>query len=150
MKEMIAAQLLTGAIGLNGDLMKKDKDDLAFFRRVTMNKVCVVGRKTAQTLPNLEGRQLCIVTSQNSVKTRQKHPPLIIHRIEDIPYPDYVVIGGGQIYQAMLYSVDKIYLTTFYEYDFGDVYFPSLNMNMFVKTWQWVYPNKRIEAFERM
>lgn len=49
-----------GQVGLNGKLPWHDPEDLKWFREQTMGKVCVVGWKTAQTLPELPGRVVLV------------------------------------------------------------------------------------------
>lgn len=58
---MIAAVALkTNAIGLNGELPWKNSDDLRVFKKITDNSVLIVGKRTAEKLPELPNRTLFI------------------------------------------------------------------------------------------
>ena len=48
---MIFACDLNGAIGKDGDLPWRQSSDLQHFKRITMSKIMVMGRKTCEILP---------------------------------------------------------------------------------------------------
>ena len=53
-------------IGKDGELLFHIKEDMRFFKRMTIGKVVVMGRKTFETLPNgkpLEDRLNLVITS---------------------------------------------------------------------------------------
>ncbi|AHX01132.1 hypothetical protein M316_0067 [Nitrincola phage 1M3-16] len=54
-----------GIIGVNGDLLKHDPEDLKFFREKTMGKKVIMGRTTVESLPRkLDGRHVICLTRQ--------------------------------------------------------------------------------------
>jgi len=49
-----------GQIGNRGQLPWHDPDDLAMFKAVTMGGLCIVGKATFATLPDLPGRDVVV------------------------------------------------------------------------------------------
>ena len=52
MLKMILATGLNGELGKNNQLLMHIPEDLKHFKKVTDGKVVVMGRKTAESLPN--------------------------------------------------------------------------------------------------
>lgn len=104
---IIVAAGKDGQIGLNNEMPWNVKRDLKFFKETTMNSVVIVGRKTAETLPNLPGRDIKII-SRNGKSFQDALQ-------ESHGSNKVFVIGGGEVYkEAMekyLYLCDMIYLT---------------------------------------
>ena len=60
---MIFACDLNGAIGKDGDLPWRQSSDLQHFKRITMSKTMVMGRKTWESLPGkLPGRRHIVLS----------------------------------------------------------------------------------------
>ena len=60
---MIFARDLNGAIGKDGDLPWRQSSDLQHFKRITMSKTIVMGRKTWDSLPGkLPGRRNIVLS----------------------------------------------------------------------------------------
>src|SRR5215218_1135337 len=108
---MIAGVARNNVIGANGGIPWKIASDMAFFKRTTMGKPIVMGRKQYETVGRpLPGRANIVVTRQPGyapegvivVDSLQAG----LDRARDIAVADGVdevmVIGGGEIYaQAM-------------------------------------------------
>ena len=107
--DAIAAINKLGYLGKDGQLMWHCKEDLKWFKQVTMGKKCLVGRKTYEALPNLPGRELIVVgTGHNTLE-------------EALALKPDIVIGGGQIYRATIDMIDKLYLSIIDDDQVGDV-----------------------------
>jgi len=107
--DAIAAINKLGYLGKDGQLMWHCKDDLKWFKEVTMNKKCLVGRKTYEALPPLPGRDLIVVgSSYNTLE-------------EALAMKPDIVIGGCQIYKATIDKIDKLYLSIIDDDQEGDV-----------------------------
>jgi dihydrofolate reductase len=148
MIEMIAAQTLNGALGLNGKLLHKDKTDLQNFKRITLGKRCVVGRTTAESLPNLRGRSLYVVTSKKHVTHKQSRGVVTVPNLDLLPLK-YIVIGGGQLYEQLIDRVELLYLTTFNFESEGDVFFPQDKLKDFLPLRKKVFRDKIIVTYKR-
>jgi len=107
--EAIAAINKLGYLGKDGQLMWHCKEDLKWFKEVTMGKKCLVGRKTYEALPSLPGRELIIVGRD-------------YHTLDEALalQPD-IVIGGGQIYRATMSMINKMHLSIIDDTQIGDV-----------------------------
>lgn len=116
--EAIAAINKLGYLGKDGQLMWHCKEDLKWFKQVTMGKKCLVGRKTYEALPDLPGRELIVVgTGHNSLE-------------EALAMNPDIVIGGGQIYRATINSIDKMYLSIIDDDQVGDVKMCTIPFNV--------------------
>lgn len=91
-----------------------------------MGKNVVMGRKTWESLPPkvrpLPGRVNYVLTRQN-VEFKGAHT---VHSIDELP-EDYVVIGGGEIYQMFIDRVDRMEITYVNKEVTGDTWFPEFS-----------------------
>lgn len=125
MINMIVAMASNGVIGKNNLLPWRIAEDLKCFKKLTMDGMLFVGKKTAQSLPNLQGREI-VVLNKNSFPQLSD-----IKNIAEISQKKIWIIGGAQIYNAALNTniVDALYITKIdKEYD-GDTYFPIDTIN---------------------
>ena len=116
--EAIAAINKLGYLGKDGQLMWHCKEDLKWFKQVTMGKKCLVGRKTYEALPNLPGRELIVVGKGHNTLD------------EALALKPDIVIGGGQIYRATINMIDKIHLSIIDDDQLGDVKLCDIPMNV--------------------
>lgn len=102
--------------------------DFAWFKRCTLGKPIVMGRKTFESIGRPLPGRLNIVISRNPNFTAEG-----ITVVSDIAAaklvagdaPELMIIGGGSIYQACLPIADSLYLT-FIDADLeGDTQFPD-------------------------
>ena len=125
------------SIGRQAKLLHHIKEDLIFFKNLTLNKTVIVGRKTYESIPNrLQNRKVILITSNKNYKCSVRNDIIISNDIENvlkiIPNNEEVfVIGGGEIYKQMIKFVDKIYMTIVDDECNGDCYFE----NFYPKDW---------------
>ncbi len=131
---LIAAVDKNWAIGMNNQLLVRIPDDMKRFRRMTIGKVVVLGRKTLETFPG--GRPLKdrnnIVLSKN--RNYQVEGAVCVHSLEELEEElakyqseDIFVIGGESIYRQLLNHCDTAYITKLdYAYQ-ADAWFPNLD-----------------------
>jgi len=103
--------------------------DLAHFRRVTVGKPVVMGRRVYEDLGRpLPGRQNIVLS---------RDPAFSAEGCVVVPTPlaaleaagqaaEVMVIGGAQVYRAYLEEVTCLYLTRIYAPYPGDTFFPDL------------------------
>lgn len=128
MIKMIAACSLNGVIGCKGTIPWRLRNDMRFFRRTTVGNTVVMGRKTFESI----GRPL--PDRRNVVITRNPHfspeGVVVIHSPEEAlqlpPFGDIYVIGGEQVYRAMMPYAKEIFLTRVHTELPGDTFFPPL------------------------
>jgi dihydrofolate reductase len=103
--------------------------ELAHFKRTTMGKPIVMGRKTHESIGRaLPGRRNIVIT-RNTVGTQGVETA---HSMQDAlklcnDAEEIMVIGGGQIYAAALPLATRV-IATEIDADFeADTHFPALN-----------------------
>lgn len=131
------------AIGSGNDLLYHIPNDLSNFKRMTINNVIVMGRKTYESLPKSSGlsnRINIILTTDEDYSIDSSLTNLhIVHSLEaanelcDAYYSDLdcYIIGGAQIYEQALEKdmIDEMYITTVNDYAEGEVFFPNVLLN---------------------
>lgn len=134
---MIAAMSKNGVIGQGHRIPWKVKSEQNFFRAVTMGHWCIVGRRTFETLPVLDGRKFAVITTQPHPKPTEdviyfNSPREAIRELSRVT--DHImIIGGGQIYDELIDEADVIILSTMIMHCPADdytVFFPNLPHNV--------------------
>ena len=128
MISLIAALARNRVIGANGGLPWHLPEDSRHFRRATLGKPVVMGRKTFESMDGpLDGRENIVVSRQ-----RDYAPPgcrvaasvaEALQLAKDAP--EVMICGGEAIYRECLPLADRMYLT-FVDGEFeGDAHFPE-------------------------
>ena len=142
MMSIVVAIAKNNVIGKSNKLLWRLPNDLQHFKNLTTGGTIIMGRKTFQSLPKVLPNRHHIVLTKDLNFTFQHEMVTIIHSIEEllpmISNIDSFVIGGGEIYQALLQFCDRLYLTILEEEFEGDTFFPTINYD----EWQQVYREK--------
>jgi len=121
-------------IGRDNDLPWRLPDDMGWFRRQTMGKPCIMGRKTYDSLPDrfrpLPGRLNIVVTRNREYKAPGA---AVVHSVDDAikaagDAEEIAIIGGADLFRRLLPIADRLYLTQIHGAAEGDVYFPQFEM----------------------
>jgi dihydrofolate reductase len=96
---LVVARALDGTIGRDGKLPWHCPDDLRHFKRLTMGKIMVVGRKTFESMGSkaLPGRETIVLSKNPDCGVTWEH--FLHDRCLD---NTYVFIGGDSIYKLAL------------------------------------------------
>jgi len=113
---IIVAVSDNNAIGRDNQLPWHLPEDLKFFKRNTLGKPVLMGRKTWESLGRaLPGRLNIVVSSQ---QLQLPEGVLLYHtleegmqRLQQEPVEEGFIIGGGQIFDAVMPEIDKMYIT---------------------------------------
>ncbi|MBQ7637375.1 MAG: dihydrofolate reductase [Clostridia bacterium] len=138
MISMIAAVGKNGELGKNNGLLWRLDGDLPFFKRVTMGKSVIMGRKTFESLPKaLPGRKNIVITSNESFEAegvkRASSPEEALKMCEG--EEEVFIIGGGRIYSEFIGTAQRLYLTEAEaEDETADTYFPVFDHEKWVST----------------
>lgn len=132
MISLIAAVARNGVIGRQGGLPWRLRDDMAFFKDVTMGKPVVMGRKTFESIPAkfrpLDGRRNLVVTRDKGWKADGVE---VFTTLEDALHAagdsEVMVAGGGEVYAQAIALAGKLYLTEIDGEVEGDVKFPLID-----------------------
>ena len=157
---LIAAVARNGVIGRDGDLPWRIPSDLAFFKKVTMGKPILMGRKQYESVGRpLPGRVNIVVSRQ---KGYQPEGVLVfsdfaaaLDHARTIATTDgaseVMVIGGGEIYALALPQADRLYLTEVDLAPEGDTRFPKIDPAIWAEvSAPDVSPSERDEAIYRI
>ncbi len=120
-KSLIVAMAQNGVIGKDNVLpWDRLPGDLPRFRRITMGKPCIMGRRTFESLPSpLEGR-LNIVVSRSgfTANSTEKAQVKVVANVleawivaDETGCDEAFIIGGAEVYKQSMPSCDRLYLT---------------------------------------
>ena len=136
---LIAAVADNGVIGADGAIPWRLPTDFAFFKRMTIGKPLIMGRKTFESIGRpLPGRTNIVVSRQ---KGYQPDGVLVIDTLDAAldhaqaiaaaDRVDEVMIGGGaQIYGEAMSLADRLYVTHVALWPDGDTRFPNIDENV--------------------
>lgn len=127
---LIAALADNGVIGRENRLPWHLPADLAHFRRLTLDKPIVMGRRTWESLPGLLPRRRHLVLTRNPAY-RAEGCTLVDSldaALEAAGLVDEVmIVGGAALYAEALGRAGRMFLTRIHASPEGDAYFPAWN-----------------------
>ncbi|WGY48604.1 MULTISPECIES: type 3 dihydrofolate reductase [unclassified Vibrio] len=125
---MIAAMASDRVIGKDNEMPWHLPADFVWFKRCTMGKPVVMGRKTYASIGRpLPGRQNIVISRDPELKIDGVDVVTSIAAALELAgsAEEVMIIGGGSIYQACLPQADKLYLTYIAAELDGDTRFPQ-------------------------
>ena len=124
-------------IGVDNDLPWNLKADLAHFKKYTLNKIIIMGRKTyesigrplpnrinyvvSRTLKEISGTYVFSSLEEAILNAEKKNLQMNIGN-------EIVIIGGGHIFQETAQSINKLIITKVDCNIDGDIYYPKFNL----------------------
>ena len=132
MISMIAAMAHDRVIGLDNQMPWHLPADLAHFKRVTLGKPVLMGRKTFESIGRpLPGRRNLVISRNPDYRADGVE---VIDSVEaalallaDSDVAELMVIGGGHLYGQLLPRADRLYLTRIDLAVEGDTRFPAFD-----------------------
>jgi len=118
-------------IGRANALPWKLSADMAWFKKNTMAKPILMGRKTYASIGRpLPGRTNLILTRQPDL---QIEGCVVVHSLEQakaaVPDADeMMVMGGAEVYAQLLDQADRLYITMIDAVFEGDAWFPEFSL----------------------
>lgn len=127
---LIAAMAKNRVIGRNGQMPWHLPADLKHFKKITLHKPIVMGRKTFESIGRPLPKRRNIVISGRSGLTIPEVE--VYSSLEDMLYQlrdesEIMIIGGQVLFEQMLGMANKMYLTVIDAEITGDTYFPLWN-----------------------
>ena len=126
---LIAAMADDRAIGINNSLPWKLPADMQWFRKHTLGKPVVMGRKTFESFGGrpLPKRPNIVVTTDSSYVAEGA---TVVHSIDDAiaragDVDEVMIIGGASFYEQMLGRADRFYMTRVHGQFEADAWFPE-------------------------
>ncbi len=136
---IIAAFDRNHLIGRDNSLPWRLPADLAFFKRTTMGKPVIMGRKTFESIGRpLPGRRNIIITRNPAFQAEGCEICASVEqallRLEG--HSEVMLIGGASLYQQMLARADNLYVTEIDEEFEGDAWFPDIPTDDWQEVWR--------------
>lgn len=124
----IVAMTASRVIGKNGSLPWHLPEDLAFFKRTTIDSPVVMGRKTYESIGRPLPKRRNIVLTRDA--TWSASGVEVIHAPEDLALlpdlaNDIFIIGGSEVYAAFLEQTDELLVSHVLRAYDGDTFFPE-------------------------
>ena len=144
---LIVAVADNGVIGRDNTLPWHLPEDLKRFKRLTMGKPMIMGRKTFESIGKpLPGRRNIVVTRDPNY---HREGIEVVHGMAEAlaitaGVPEVMVIGGAELFRAALPMAGRIHLTRVHGNIEGDVVWPALDN----RQWE-VIEQERHEADDR-
>jgi dihydrofolate reductase len=131
-------------IGINNQLPWKLPADMKWFRKHTLGKTIIMGRKTFESFggKSLPDRKNIIITQDNHYHTDQAE---VCHSIEEAikvsksdgvatgVTEEAIIIGGMSLYKQTLPTAYKLFMTVVFADVDGDAWFPVFYLNDWVE-----------------
>jgi dihydrofolate reductase len=133
---LVVAVAENGVIGRDGTLPWRISADLKTFRRLTMGKPLIMGRRTFQSLKKpLDGRDNIVITRNADY---HPHGAIVAHSFavaleaaracaKKRGVDEIAVIGGTAVFEAALPLAHRIYKTQVHASPPGDAFFPNID-----------------------
>lgn len=147
---MIAAMAQDRIIGKDNQMPWHLPADFAWFKRCTMGKPVVMGRKTYESIGRpLPGRQNIVISRDPSLAI---DGVVTVTSIDDAiqaagNVEEVMIIGGGTIYEVCLAKANKLYITHIDAEIEGDTQFPEWGSE-FKETYSEQYPADEKNAYD--
>ncbi len=131
---LVVAVAKNGVIGMEGGMPWHLSTDLKRFKRDTMGKPCIMGRRTYEAIGKALPGRLNIVISrsefvaQDTVHATSIDAALFLAEgwaIEN-GSEEICVVGGGQMYRELIDKASKLYVTHVMAEPDGDTRFPEI------------------------
>jgi dihydrofolate reductase len=140
---LIAAKSENNAIGINNQLPWYLPEDLKFFKRHTIGKPVLMGRKTFESLGKPLPGRLNIVLSQNTDIVLPEGVLLYsdinsaLDRLQKEDATEGFVIGGSKVFEMAMPLIDRMYITQVHtDIENADAFFPSIDHTHWKLIWQ--------------
>ena len=135
------------AIGKQNGLPWYLPEDLKFFKRTTLGKPVIMGRKTFDSLGKpLPGRLNIVISSQKDLNLPEgvilAHDlQTAIQRVEHETADEAFVIGGAIIFKLAMPFAERMYITRVHAniHD-ADVFFPHMDHTHWKLAWEEAHP----------
>lgn len=133
---MIVAHANNRVIGKNNDMPWHLPADLAYFKKTTLGKPIIMGRKTYQSIGRaLPGRKNIVISRDDNFQAEGVE---VVNSVDAalalvVDSAEVMVIGGGAIYQHCLAAAQRLYITHINADIDGDTYFPEYDLTVWQK-----------------
>lgn len=140
---LIVAVAEDGAMGKDNQLPWHLPADLKFFKRTTMGKPVVMGRRTWESLGKpLPGRLNIVISTSMEGELPDgvllyDNPEDALERVQQEDVEEAFVIGGSKIFADTLSRIDRMYITRIHTtVPDADTWFPHVDHGQWKVVWE--------------
>ena len=146
---IVVAVAENGVIGRDNDLPWRLKTDLARFKRLTMGKPLIMGRRNWDAIGRpLPGRRTIVLTRNAGFQAAgatvahswEAAKALAEQAAREMGAPEVIVAGGAEIYRLALPETQRLRLTRVHVAAPGDVVFPPYDRSLFRESFREEHP----------
>jgi dihydrofolate reductase len=145
-KIIIASVSSNGIIGNKDKIPWKSRSDLKHFRHTTLDHPVLMGRKTFESIGGVLDRRVNVVLSRERNSILSKIPGVILccslneayEFCRNNKFDRIFIIGGAEIFEQTINSVDELLISRMHAYAEGDARFPIIDN----KLWRLESSNK--------
>jgi len=135
---IVAAMAQDNVIGINNTLPWDLPADLAHFKKITMGKPLLMGRKTYESIGRpLPGRVNIVLSRDSATKIPGCEVVDSIDKAYElaakIGAEEIIIMGGENLYRQMLPQADKLEITLVDAKVQGDAWFPEINPDEWIE-----------------
>lgn len=132
----VVAMARNGVIGRNGGMPWRLSADLRRYRRLTMGKPMIMGRRTLESIGRvLDGRDTIVLTRRPGVPfpdaitaaTPEEAVEKAVECAARRGADEIVIAGGGEVYRLFVNGLDRLYVTHVEADPDGDAFFPTID-----------------------
>ncbi len=148
---MIVAHANNRVIGKDNDMPWHLPADLAYFKKTTLGKPIIMGRKTFQSIGRpLPGRKNIVISRDENF---QAEGVAVVNSVEAAlslvsESEEVMVIGGGAIYQHCLGAAQRLYITHIDAEIDGDTLFPEYDLTVWKKVASDIRPSDEKNQYQ--
>jgi len=139
----IAAVSENNAIGRKNGLPWRLASDLKYFKKTTLGKPVIMGRKTLESLEKpLPGRPNILLSGNKDLKVPEgvllySDITAALEKLQNEGTEEAFIIGGGQIFEAAMPLADRLYITRVHTHiDDADTFFPEIDHTHWKMVWE--------------
>lgn len=126
---------IVAALGRNGVIGRANRlpwhlpDDLRHFKRLTLGRPIVMGRRTFESLPGLLPDRTHVVVTRDPAYSAPG--AVVVHSLDEAIAAaggdEVLVVGGAELYAQALPRAQRLYLTLVDAEVEGDAHFPPIH-----------------------
>ena len=146
---LIAALDEANGLGINNQLLTHLPADLQHFKRITMSKPIIMGRKTYESIGKPLPGRLNIVLSKSAHLIPGVHIATSLNNALELAseVPEIIIIGGEQIFTEAMPLANRLYITRIHHTFTADVYFPKIDPLIWHCTEEFSRPSDELNPY---
>lgn len=150
---LVAAMSKNRVIGINNDMPWHIPEELQHFKKITMGKPMIMGRKTFDSIGRrlLPGRKTIVLTRETDLVGNGF---TVVHSVDEAlqaagDAPEIMIVGGAGIYKEFLPLAKRLYLSVISQEYIGDAFFPEFDKTQWHLVSEDHHPKFTVQIYEQ-